>query len=63
MTTISTIRYRTVMMRLLHNSGSVAACQKAAIEHNKIILQRMRITQAQQKLANEAKERLHALVL
>ncbi len=61
MTTITTFRYRTVMMHLLHNGGTLASCQRAAIEHNKTILQHMRLTQGQQKLASEAEERLQAM--
>jgi hypothetical protein len=63
MTTITTFRYRTVMMHLLHNGGTLASCQRAAIDHNRAVLQNMRLTQAQQKLANEAEEKLQALEL
>ncbi|BDA44025.1 probable ribonuclease P/MRP protein subunit POP5 [Coccomyxa sp. Obi] len=61
MTTITTFRYRTVMMHLLHNGGTLASCQRAAIEHNRAILQNMRLTQSQQKLASEAEERFQAM--
>ncbi len=61
MTTITTFRYRTVMMHLVHNGGTLASCQRAAIEHNRAILQHMRLTQGQQKLASEAEERLQAM--
>jgi hypothetical protein len=61
MTLLTTIRYRTVLLRLLHHGGTLASCQKAAIEHSKAVLDRMHLTQSQQKLATDAEQKLQAM--
>ena len=61
--TISSIKYRTVAIRMIHNGGTLASSQKAAIARDKAILQRMKLSHAQARLALEADNKLQALGL
>ena len=60
---ISNIKYRAVLMRMIHNGGTLAACQKAAIAHEKSALQQRRLSHAQIRVATEAGNKLQALGL
>lgn len=61
--TISSIKYRAVALRMVHNGGTLASCQRAAIAHDKATLQQMKLSHAQARLALEAENKLQALTL
>jgi hypothetical protein len=61
--TISSIKYRTVAIIMIHNGGTLASSQKAALAHDKAILQQMKLSHAQARLALEADNKLRALGL
>ena len=48
---------------MIHNGGTLASSQKAAIAHDKAIFQRMKLSHAQARLALEADNKLQALGL
>ena len=60
---ISSIKYRTVLMRMIHNGGTLASCQRAAIAHDQTALQEMNLSKAQTRIASEARTKLQALGL
>ena len=61
--TINNIKYRTVLLRMLHNGGTLASCQRAAIARDKAVLQHLKLNTAQARLASEAENRLRGLGL
>ncbi len=60
---ISSIKYRTVLIKMVHNGGTLASCQRAAIAHDKAALQQMKLSGAQTRVASEAGIKLQALGL
>ena len=63
MTTITTLRFRSVLLRVLHVGGTLASCQRSAIEYNKRKLQSLKLNKTQQKVAVDAEQKLQALDL
>ena len=61
--TINSIKYRTVLFRVVHNGGTLASCQTAAIARDKAVLQHLKLNTAQTRLALEAESRLRGLGL
>lgn len=61
--TITSVKYRTVLCKRVHNGGTLASCQRAAIAHDKAVLQQLRLSKAQTRLAAEAEHRLQTLGL
>ena len=48
-------------MRMIHNGGTLASCQRAAIAHDKAALQQIKLSSAQNRIASEAGTKLQAL--
>lgn len=63
MATITSIKHRTVLIRMLHNGGTLASCQRAAAKHDAAVLEGMQRNQAQAALAAERHDRLQSMEL
>ena len=61
MTSITTIRHRAVLLHLLHNGGTLASCQRAAIQHDTAALTLLRLSHAQQEMAAERQQKLRSM--
>ena len=60
---ISSIKYRTVIISMSQNGGTLASCQRAAIARDKAALQQMKLSIAQTRIASEAGNKLQSLGL
>ena len=63
LTTVTSIRHRTVLIRLLHNGGTLSSCQRAAMQHDAAALKHLRLTAAQQGMVAERQQKLHSMEL
>ena len=63
LSTITEIRHRAVLVRLLHLGGTLASCQQAALAHSRAALAQLQLTTQQRRSAEDAEARLQALEL
>ncbi|KAK9819175.1 hypothetical protein WJX81_006362 [Elliptochloris bilobata] len=63
LSTITEIRHRTVLLRLLHLGGTLASCQRTALAHSRASLAALQLTAQQARSARDAEARLQALEL
>ena len=63
MAAVTSIMHRTVLVRMLHNGGTLASCQRAAVQHDTAVLAAMQLSQAQSAVAAERRDRLQSMEL
>ena len=63
MATITSVKHRTVLIQMLHNGGTMASCQQAAMAHDIATLKGMQLSQAQHAVWAERQRRLHSMEL